>query len=378
VTSILIVAGTRPEIIKIAPVFLQARDHRQDSINMRLCLTGQHMTMADEALAIFGIQPDASLEIMRPDQTLNDIAESVFQRLPGVLDRFSPDIVMVQGDTTTAAMAALCAFNRKIPVAHIEAGLRSFNLDAPYPEECNRRVIGTMARYNLSPTTRAAENLRREGVPEQRISLTGNTIVDAIHFIQRKYDLHDLNAVVPGLQKPFILITAHRRESFGQGFQNICEAIRALALGFPTTQFAYPVHLNPNVQKPVHSLLSTLQNVRLIPPVPYLPLLTLLNQCELVLTDSGGIQEEAPSFGKYCIVMRDVTERMESVELGISELVGTDTQKIVGAVSAQLGKIGEVSRTANPYGDGHASERILDILSGSQSGVQPFVQAIPR
>ncbi|MDH3253245.1 MAG: UDP-N-acetylglucosamine 2-epimerase (non-hydrolyzing) [Ignavibacteria bacterium] len=377
-TSILIVAGTRPEIIKVAPVFLKARDRRNSDVSIRLCLTGQHKTMADEALSIFEIQPEASLEIMRPDQTLNDIAESVFQRLPEVLDRFSPDIMMVQGDTTTAAMSSLCAFNRRIPVAHIEAGLRSFNLDAPYPEECNRRVIGAMARYNLSPTTRAAENLRREGVPEERIYLTGNTIVDAIHFIRRKFDLDGLDTVLPGLQKPFVLITAHRRESFGQGFQHICEAIRALAVGFPSTEFVYPVHLNPNVQKPVHALLGTLKNVRLIPPVPYLPLLTLLNNCELVLTDSGGIQEEAPSFGKYCIVMRDVTERMESVDLGISELVGTDTRKIVSAVSTHLGRTGEVSGTANPYGDGHASERILDILSGRRSTVHPYVQATSR
>ncbi len=377
-TSILIVAGTRPEIIKVAPVFLYARDHRRSEIIMRLCLTGQHRTMADEALSIFGIEPDASLEIMRPDQTLNDIAESVFQRLPGVLDRFTPDIVMVQGDTTTAAMAALCSFNRRIPVAHIEAGLRSFNLEAPYPEECNRRVIGTLARFNLSPTRRAAENLRREGVADERIIVTGNTVVDAIHYIQRNFDLRNLEAVVPGLRSPFVLITAHRRESFGQGFRNICEAIRALALRFPSTQFVYPVHLNPNVQKPVHSLLGELANVRLIPPVPYLPLLILLNHCELVLTDSGGIQEEAPSFGKYCIVMRDVTERMESVDLGISELVGTDVQKIVGAVSSHLGKTGEVSRKANPYGDGRASERILETLTGSHGTVLPFIPPASR
>ena len=227
-------------------------------------------------------------------------------------------------------------------------------------------------QYNLSPTSRAAENLRHEGVPDERIIVTGNTVVDAIHHIQRNFDLRNLEAVVPGLRSPFVLITAHRRESFGQGFQNICEAIRALALRFPSMLFVYPVHLNPNVQKPVHSLLGELSNVRLIPPVPYLPLLTLLNHCELVLTDSGGIQEEAPSFGKYCIVMRDVTERMESVDLGISELVGTDVQKIVGAVSSHLGKTGEVSRKANPYGDGRASERIIETLTGSHDTVPPF------
>ncbi len=358
--TILLIAGTRPEIIKVAPVVLKARE--LGTVTVRLCVTGQHMTMAQEALSIFGIEPDANLEIMKPNQTLNDICQAVFERLPGVLQKFRPDVVMVQGDTTTAAMAALCAFNMKIPVAHIEAGLRSFNLDAPYPEEANRRVISSFARYNFCPTEEARENLRSEHVPEERLFLTGNTVVDALQHIVNNHSLDGVAKVNTELKSPFVLITAHRRESFGGGFENICKAIRTCSEKLPDVSFVYPVHLNPNVQKPVHSLLGGQKNVFLIPPVPYLPLLTLLKNCSVVLTDSGGIQEEAPSFGKYCIVMREVTERTESVRMGVSELVGTNADKIVRAVSRELSEKRTVVGTKNPYGDGKAASRILDAL----------------
>jgi UDP-N-acetylglucosamine 2-epimerase (non-hydrolysing) len=362
--TLLLIAGTRPEIIKTAPVVIEAR--KRNEFRVVYCLTGQHKTMAAEALSIFGIKADRDLEIMRPNQTLNHIAKSVFAKVPSVIEQVKPDVVMVQGDTTTAAMVALCSFNMKVPVAHIEAGLRSFNLAAPYPEECNRRIISVFSSYNLCPTESARKNLQREGAAEKTLFVTGNTVVDALRLIQEKQNLDGLERVFPNIQKPFILITAHRRESFGAGFESICKAIQTLARKYPRFQFIYPVHLNPNVQKPVHRMLSDLSNVKLVEPVPYLELLTLLKHCEFVLTDSGGIQEESPSFGKHCIVLREATERMESVDLGTSELVGTDLDKILGAVQRIAEGNVKHSVGENPYGDGHASERILDILQKAE------------
>jgi UDP-N-acetylglucosamine 2-epimerase (non-hydrolysing) len=274
-----------------------------------------------------------------------------------------PDVVFVQGDTTSAAASALCAFNKKIPVGHVEAGLRSFDLDAPYPEECNRRVISCFATYNFCPTRSARENLLSEAIPESRSYLTGNTIVDAMHRIINKNPLEDLHSIHPAIRDPFVLITAHRRESFGPGFENICTAIRECAAKFRDVQFVYPVHLNPNVQRPVQDLLKGLSNVFLLPPVSYLELLTLLKHSQFVLTDSGGIQEEAPTFGKYCIVMRDRTERMESVHMGLSELVGADRHRIVSAIERVMDRAHISFPPENPYGDGKASTRILDIVS---------------
>ena len=359
--TILLVAGTRPEIIKTVPVVIEAR--KRKDVKLIYCLTGQHKTMAMEALSIFGVDPDDDLQIMRPNQTLNMIAEAVFAKLPSVIEHVKPDVVMVQGDTTTAAMTALCAFNMKVDVAHIEAGLRSFNMDAPYPEECNRRLVGVVAKYNLCPTTMARDNLRRENVSEKTLFVTGNTVVDALRLIQEQHNLDTLERVLPDIKKPFVLITAHRRESFGGGFQNICTAIRECALQYPGVQFIYPVHLNPNVKKPVHELLGKIDNVKLIPPIPYLEMLTLMKHCEFVLSDSGGVQEEAPSFGKHCIVMREVTERMESVILEMSELVGTDVAKILNAIQRTMESNRKHELGMNPYGDGHASERILDIVA---------------
>jgi UDP-N-acetylglucosamine 2-epimerase (non-hydrolysing) len=363
--KILIVAGTRPEIIKTAPLVLAAQI-RKAHVQVTYCLTGQHQTMAMEALGIFGVAPDDNLGIMKPGQTLNDIEEAVFRKLPPVIARYKPDVLLVQGDTTTAAASALCAFNMKVPVGHIEAGLRSFNMDAPYPEECNRRVIGVVSAYNFCPTEGSKENLVREGADSRTLFVTGNTVVDALVLIRDRQPFEKLSVVSEKIRTPFVLITAHRRESFGQGFEDICRAIRSCAQTYPTHQFVYPVHLNPNVKGPVHELLGGITNILLIEPVPYLQLLTLLANCALVVTDSGGIQEEAPSFGKYCIVMRDVTERMESVTAGLSELVGTDVGKITRAVDAAM-KRPAATDAPNPYGDGHACDRILDILLTSES-----------
>jgi UDP-N-acetylglucosamine 2-epimerase (non-hydrolysing) len=357
----LIVVGTRPEIIKTAPIVLEARKRSATQLNVTYCLTDQHQTMADEALKIFGIVPDYRLKIMKPGQTLNDITEAVFRKLPPIIDRYMPDALLVQGDTTTAAASALCAFNMTVPVAHIEAGLRSFNMSSPYPEECNRRLISVTSSYNFCPTERSKLNLLREGVPSQNVHITGNTVVDALQLIKSKHGLKDFSIVSEKIRAPFVLVTAHRRETFGDGFKNICTAIRNAALKYPYVQFVYPVHLNPNIKGPAHELLGEVRNVLLIPPVPYVELLTLLNCCQFVVTDSGGIQEEAPSFGKYCIVMRDVTERTESITAGVSELVGTDVNKICAAVEKAM-DFALTPDAMNLYGDGRSSERILDIL----------------
>lgn len=362
--TILIIAGTRPEIIKIVPVLQEAQ--KRNDVRALFCFTGQHRTMAEEAMSIFGVRPDIDLNIMRPNQTLNMIAESVFAKVPQVLEEVNPDVVLVQGDTTTAAMAAVASFNMKIAVGHIEAGLRSYNLDAPFPEELNRKVISCLARYNFAPTEGAKQNLLREGVNEQTIFVTGNTVVDALKSLVESHPLDGIATIVPTLSAPYVLVTAHRRESFGEGFRNICEALKECALAFPHMQFVYPVHLNPNVSGPVHALLGTIPNIHLIAPVPYLELLTLLKNCAFVVTDSGGIQEEAPSFGKYAIVMRDVTERTESVELGYSELVGARKERIIAAVQKQIESPTPVDIQRNPYGDGYAAKRILDVLTSEE------------
>jgi UDP-N-acetylglucosamine 2-epimerase len=360
--SILIIAGTRPEIIKLAPLFLSLQKELNDKLHLELCLTGQHQEMADEAVAIFQLRRDHNLRIMRPNQSPNDISRSVFEGLPRVLLLIKPDVVVVQGDTTGAAAAALCAFNLRIPVAHVEAGLRSFDLTAPFPEELNRRVITVTSQFNFCPTKSAKENLLRESVSAKTISVTGNTIVDALRIISERHQLNDLSAIDRSIRAPYVLVTAHRRESFGEGIKNICDALKECARLFPNHQFVYPVHLNPNINTPVREQLAAIRNVILLPPVSYLGLLTLLKNCVFVLSDSGGIQEEAPSFGKYCIVLRNVTERGEGINLGLAELVGTDVDRIVKAVTRRLSTSLPYPRVPNPYGDGHAAQRILQRL----------------
>lgn len=361
--TILLVGGTRPEIIKLAPLLLKAKEAGGHVPHLELCVTGQHQTMADEALSIFGLKENFNLRIMTPNQTLNDVSRVIFELFPSVLMESQPDVVVVQGDTTSAAAVALCAFNMKIAVAHVEAGLRSFDPAAPFPEEMNRKVISCVARYNFAPTESAKANLLRESVPESSISVTGNTIVDALGIIQERHDLNALTSFQKTVSKPFVLVTAHRRESFGTGIRNICKALKECARKYAHIQFVYPVHLNPNINQPVREMLGGIRNVLLLPPVSYLALLTLLKQCELVISDSGGIQEEAPSFEKYCIVLRQVTERTESVSLGLSELVGTDPDRIIQAFSKGMSRGTELIWSSNPYGDGHASERILSQLT---------------
>ena len=359
--KLLIVAGTRPEIIKLAPLALRARS--MSGLTVDLILTGQHEAMAREAMAIFGLEASANLQIMRPNQTLDHVFAAVMTALPPILEERRPDVLVVQGDTTSAVAAALSAFHAKIPVAHVEAGLRTQDLQAPFPEEANRRLLGIVTTFHFCPTESAAANLRNENVPESCLHVPGNTIVDAVMMIRERYALDDLRSIQPDIRAPYVLVTAHRRESFGEGFRNICTALRSCALAHPNLQFIYPVHLNPHVRTPVHEMLGGLRNILLIPPVSYLALLTLLNGAEFVVTDSGGIQEEAPSFGKHCIVMRERTERMESVDAGLSELVGTNVEAITNAVSRAAREGTRHPGVVNPYGDGHASERIRRILS---------------
>ncbi len=331
-------------------------------IRLELCLTGQHEALANESLSIFGLKESYNLRIMMPNQTPNDVVKAVFDRLPPVLEKSHPDVVVVQGDTTSAAAAALCAFNAKVHVAHVEAGLRSYDLSAPFPEEMNRRTISCAARYNFAPTDSAKRNLLRESVPESTITVTGNTVVDALRIIQEEHDLDAISSIHQSIREPFVLVSAHRRESFGMGIRNICEALKICARSHPDIQFLYPVHPNPNINGPVRERLEGVNNVLLMPPVSYLELLTLMKHCALILSDSGGIQEEAPSFGKFCIVLREVTERNESVELGLSELVGTDPDGIVDAFSRRIRQESPRAPFVNPYGDGHAAMRILERL----------------
>ena len=361
--KILLIAGTRPEIIKLAPVFIAAKNRKyRNKIKIEFCYTGQHKKMAEDALSIFNIKPDINLSIMKVGQTIDHVASEIFKKLPKIFKKVNPDVVLVQGDTTTAAMSAICTFQNKIPVGHIEAGLRSFDINSPFPEEFNRLAISRIAKYNFCPTKNSNQNLISEGVDKKSLFITGNTVVDALKIVTKKNKLNQLDKIHLKIKKPFVLITAHRRESFGKGFKNICIAIKKSAIKFPNIQFIYPVHLNPNVQKPVHEILGNNSNILLLQPVNYLELLTLLKNSLFVLTDSGGIQEEAPSFNKYCIVMRDVTERTESIKLGNSELVGTNKDKMCKAIEKQINNPSN-KKFINPFGDGFAAEKILDILS---------------
>lgn len=361
--KILVIAGTRPEIIKTAPLVLESRKNKYSKkIKVIYCFTGQHKKMAINALKVFGIKPDINLNLMAEGQTLDHVAAIIFQKLPKIFKIISPHIVVVQGDTTTAAAAAISAFHNKIPVAHIEAGLRSFNLNAPFPEEFNRRTISSFAKYNFCPTKNSKKNLINEKINPSTLFVTGNTVVDALEIISSKNNLDNVSKVNHKIKKPFVLITAHRRESFGEGFKNICNALKKSAVKFPQIQFVYPVHLNPNVQKPVYKILGKIPNIFLIEPVNYLELLTLLKNSLFVITDSGGIQEEAASFSKHCIVMREVTERNEAIDAGFSHLVGTNKEKIYDAIKYQIGNPKNF-KCKNPFGDGKASARILKILS---------------
>lgn len=366
--KLLFVFGTRPEIIKLFSVIRAAR--ADDRCQVRLCATGQHRQMLDSFMALFGLVPDCDLDVMVAGQTLNGLSARLLERLDAVLADEKPDAVIVQGDTTTAMAGALAAFHRGVPVAHVEAGLRTWDLQAPFPEEFNRQLVGRLARWHLPPTQWAADNLRREGVPEDRIAVTGQTGIDTLLWARdHLLPQFDLAARFPYLDdKPLLLITGHRRESFGAGFEDLCWAIRELVESRPDLRAVYPVHLNPNVQAPVQRILgpaAATGRLHLEPPLDYLAFTALLLRCRLVLTDSGGVQEEAPSLGKPVLCMRAVTERPEGVNAGAVRLVGTDRQAIVAAVSELLDNpeaYRQMAEVRNPYGDGRAAPRVIDAI----------------
>ncbi|MDH4562764.1 UDP-N-acetylglucosamine 2-epimerase (non-hydrolyzing) [Pseudomonas sp. BN411] len=364
------VFGTRPEAIKMAPLALAlAADKRFDA---KVCVTGQHREMLDQVLDLFELRPDYDLNIMKPGQDLSDVTLAILQGMKAVFREYRPDIVLVHGDTATTFAATLAAYYHKIPVAHVEAGLRTGNLYSPWPEEANRKLTGALAAVHFAPTETSRQNLLSEGVDSNSIHVTGNTVIDALLEVVAKLDANE------SLQQRFleqfdflpedkriILVTGHRRESFGGGFERICQALAETARTFPDVKVVYPVHLNPNVREPVNRLLAGIDNVHLIEPLDYLPFVYLMNRAYLILTDSGGIQEEAPSLGKPVLVMRDSTERPEAVEAGTVKLVGTDIEVITSNLNTLLTDLSAYQRMSfahNPYGDGKASARIIAAL----------------
>lgn len=364
---VMVVFGTRPEAIKMAPVVHALREH--PSFEPQVVVTAQHRQMLDQVLELFQIVPDADLDIMQPGQTLPDITARIIQGMPPLLERFKPDIVLVHGDTSTTLATALSAFYARIPIGHVEAGLRTGNMSAPWPEEMNRRLTAPVCSIHFSPTQQSRQNLLAEGIHSDDIIVTGNTVIDALLQVDSKLKqdaslrssvLEQLPEIDP--KKRLLLVTGHRRENFGEGFEKICTALAALAKR-PDLQIIYPVHLNPNVQEPVTRHLSGLSNVQLIPPQDYLPFVCLMQQSHLILTDSGGVQEEAPSLGKPVLVMRDTTERPEAVIAGTVRLVGTDASSIFREVELLLDDSStyeKMTHAHNPYGDGHACERIIE------------------
>lgn len=366
----LCVFGTRPEAIKMAPLALAlAADERFEA---KVCVTGQHREMLDQVLGLFGIEPDFDLNIMRPGQDLTDVTTAILQGMKRVFAEFKPDVVLVHGDTATTFAASLAAYYQQIPVAHVEAGLRTGNIYSPWPEEANRKLTGTLANFHFAPTETSQANLLREGIDPASVIVTGNTVIDALlDVVKRLDDDQELNAkaVAPTAfldsTRKLILVTGHRRESFGGGFERICQALMEVAQQHPDVDIVYPVHLNPNVREPVNRLLSGITNVHLIEPLDYLPFVSLMSRSYIILTDSGGIQEEAPSLGKPVLVMRDTTERPEAVDAGTVKLVGTDTSNIVRELNrllVDLDAYRTMSYAHNPYGDGQACGRIIEAL----------------
>ncbi|ELY4576489.1 UDP-N-acetylglucosamine 2-epimerase (non-hydrolyzing) [Cronobacter turicensis] len=371
---VLTVFGTRPEAIKMAPlVHALAQDPAFDT---RVCVTAQHREMLDQVLHLFSIVPDYDLNIMKPGQGLTEITCRILEGLKPILTEFRPDVVLVHGDTTTTIATSLAAFYQRIPVGHVEAGLRTGDLYSPWPEEANRTLTGHLAMYHFAPTELSRQNLLRENIPEARIFVTGNTVIDALIAVRDRVLADEplrlrLETQYPFLDgdKKMILVTGHRRESFGEGFEQICRALADIAAQNRDVQIVYPVHLNPNVTEPVNRILGHVENVVLIEPQEYLPFVWLMNHAWLILTDSGGIQEEAPSLGKPVLVMRETTERPEAVEAGTVRLVGTDTQRIVAEVTRLLhdeAAYQAMSHAHNPYGDGQACERILHALKNNR------------
>ena len=388
--KIMLVFGTRPEAIKMAPLVKEFQKH-PDKFETIVCVTGQHREMLDQVLRIFGITPNFDLNIMKQGQDLYDVTARVLTGMRDVLKETHPDLVLVHGDTTTSTSAALAAFYQQIPVGHVEAGLRTHNIHSPWPEEMNRQLTGRIATYHFAPTPLSKQNLLAEGVEEKQILVTGNTVIDALYMVvdkikndkaldaeleatlnQAGYDVNRLNE-----GRRLVLITGHRRENFGEGFIHMCTAIRDLVQKYPEVDFVYPMHLNPNVREPIHKIFAGMDslsmgegwgeaaNMFFIEPLEYLSFVYLMEKSALVLTDSGGIQEEAPGLGKPVLVMRDTTERPEALEAGTVKLVGTDYDKIVGEVSALLDDAAQyerMSKAVNPYGDGKACERISSFV----------------
>ena len=368
--KVLSVFGTRPEAIKMAPVVGELARFPAD-FDSRVCVTGQHRDMLDQVLALFGIRPDFDLDIMRPGQSLTDTTCGVLRGLETVFARFMPDLVLVHGDTTTTMAAGLATFYHQIPLSHVEAGLRTGNLQAPFPEEMNRRLAGMLARHHFAPTERARDNLLAEGVAADRILVTGNTVIDALlTVVGRLRTDSDLQRQMSARfafldpHKQLVLVTGHRRENFGAGFERVCRALRTLVETYPGVQLVYPVHLNPQVQEPVGRLLGGQERVHLLAPLDYLPFVALMDRASLIVTDSGGVQEEAPSLGKPVLVTRETTERPEAVAAGTVHLVGTDEAAIVAQAAELLAAPagGRSGAMVNPYGDGHAAERIVRFL----------------
>ncbi len=378
----MLVFGTRPEAIKMAPLVKEFQKNTTDFETI-VCVTGQHREMLDQVLQIFDIVPDYDLAIMKQGQDLYDVTARVLVGMRDVLKAVQPDVVLVHGDTTTSTAAALAAFYQQIPVGHVEAGLRTYNIYSPWPEEMNRQMTGRMATYHFAPTALSKQHLLQEGVKEESIVVTGNTVIDALYMVVDKIkNDNSLNEELKGILKTvgydvtrlqdgkkLVLITGHRRENFGGGFISMCQAIKTLSEKYPEVDFVYPMHLNPNVRKPIHEVfgddLSVLDNMFFIEPLEYLSFVYLMEKASIVLTDSGGIQEEAPGLGKPVLVMRDTTERPEALEAGTVKLVGTDYDKIVNEVSLLLENqvyYEKMSQAVNPYGDGLACSRIVDYL----------------
>ncbi|NPA60124.1 MAG: UDP-N-acetylglucosamine 2-epimerase (non-hydrolyzing) [Epsilonproteobacteria bacterium] len=372
--KVLIVFGTRPEAIKMAPLVKEFEKY-QDTFEMKVCVTAQHREMLDQVLSLFEIKPHYDLDIMKAGQDLYDVTSKVLLGLRDILEEFAPDLVLVHGDTTTTLSATLASFYKQIPVGHVEAGLRTGDIYSPWPEEANRLLTTQITKYHFAPTRTNRENLLKEHTNEKDIIITGNTVIDALFWIldKIKQDSSLENTLQIDIQskgytlsdKRLVLITGHRRENFGEGFLNICNALKELASRYQDVDFVYPVHLNPNVRKPVNEILSDIDNVYLIEPLEYLPFVYMLDNSYLVLTDSGGIQEEAPSLGKPVLVMRDTTERPEAVEAGTVMLVGTNNDSIISNVSRLLDDdlyYKKMAYSHNPYGDGNASKKIVEFL----------------
>lgn len=370
--KVLLVFGTRPEAIKMAPLALQLKQ-QEDCFETRVCVTGQHRQMLDQVLELFNLTPDFDLNLMKPGQTLSDITSGVLKGLEQVFAEWMPDVVLVHGDTATTFAASLAAYYYKISVGHVEAGLRTGDIYSPWPEEANRKLTGALTTYHFAPTQSSYNNLIKENISPENITVTGNTVIDALLTVKEKVE-NDQEIISQFEQqfdfldpnKKLILVTGHRRENFGQGFLNICSALANIAKQHPEVQIVYPVHLNPNVQKPVNDLLSDISNIHLIAPQDYLPFVYLMNRSYLILTDSGGIQEEAPSLGKPVLVMRDTTERPEAVDAGTVKLVGTDAALIQQSVIELLENpdlYQTMAAAHNPYGDGTACQQIIHALN---------------